>query len=219
MSRHFHFIYVVFLFFIFDTNDALCFYSKKNRTTPMSMGLQVKLRIVGRKNGNEKWLEDAYKTYETRLKPTIAVDTVWHKNDDDMSKAVQKDKSKGHTIVLLVSICDFRAIQFHFTKYSTTHNIIPLSSSYQDPNGKSSTSEIFSDELYQWLDSGGSRVSFVIGGSQGLPLELKEKKANTAPYLLRSLSELTFTHLFARTILIEQIYRASEIRKGSDYHK
>jgi hypothetical protein len=31
------------------------------------MGLDVKIRMVGRKNGGEKWLETAYDTYETRL--------------------------------------------------------------------------------------------------------------------------------------------------------
>jgi 23S rRNA (pseudouridine1915-N3)-methyltransferase len=69
--------------------------------------------------------------------------------------------------------------------------------------------------MYEWLDRGGSRLSFVIGGAEGLPSELK----NTQKLSLLSLSALTFTHQFARIILMEQIYRASEIRKGSAYHK
>jgi Predicted SPOUT methyltransferase len=67
-------------------------------------------------------------------------------------------------------------------------------------------------------------VFFVInckmGGleAEGLPKELKETRNNAQPILL-SLSDLTFTHKFARLVLIEQIYRATEIRKGSGYHK
>ena len=60
---------------------------------------------------------------------------------------------------------------------------------------------------------------FVIGGAEGLPSELKETRSGRPRPTLISLSAMTFTHQFARMLLIEQIYRASEIRKGSGYHK
>ena len=86
-----------------------------------------------------------------------------------------------------------------------------------DPRGKSKSSEQFSEDLYEWLNEGGSRLVFVLGGADGLPPELKSQA--TRSFLLLSLSTLTFTHQFARTVLVEQIYRASEIKKGSGYHK
>ena len=175
--------------------------SNNHNNNRLTMGLEIKIRIVGRrKNSNDQqWLEDAYGMYDTRLRSSnIGVETFWHKSDDDLIKGVVGDSSKGHSIVLL------------------------------DPTGKSCTSEKFSENMYQWLDEGGSRLSFVIGGAEGLPPELKypsshmEKKkipkSLMRPKLL-SLSALTFTHQFARTLLMEQIYRASEIRKGSGYHK
>jgi 23S rRNA (pseudouridine1915-N3)-methyltransferase len=152
----------------------------------LSMGLQIKIRIVGRKNGSEQWLEDAYTMYETRL--PIQVETIWHKNNEDLVKGVNTDREKGHSVVLL------------------------------DPTGKTVTSERFCDNMYDWLDLGGSRMAFVIGGAEGLPTELKYPATGPAMELL-SLSSLTFTHQFARTLLMEQIYRATEIRKGSGYHK
>ena len=82
-----------------------------------------------------------------------------------------------------------------------------------DPLGKSVTSEQFSELLFSALEAGGSRLSFVIGGAEGLPPELRAKAQ------LVSLSRMTFTHQMARLLLAEQVYRAAEIRKGSGYHK
>lgn len=55
----------------------------------------------------------------------------------------------------------------------------------------------------------------MIGGAEGLPPELLEQGDRK----MISLGMMTFTHQFARVLLMEQIYRASEIRKGSGYHK
>ena len=99
------------------------------------MALEVKIRIVGRK-GAEKWLDDGYAMYEKRLKPAgINVQTHYHKNDKDLVKGVTTDVDKTHSVVLL------------------------------DPLGRVLTSENFSDDLYNWFDEGGSRLTFVIGGA------------------------------------------------------
>jgi 23S rRNA (pseudouridine1915-N3)-methyltransferase len=82
-----------------------------------------------------------------------------------------------------------------------------------DPAGIPMDSESFSDFLIQALEENGSRLTFIIGGPEGLPQILKEQGN------LVSLSPLTFTHQLTRLILIEQIYRTMEIRKGSHYHK
>eukprot|EP00581_Thalassiosira_minuscula_P017783 CAMPEP_0183722826 /NCGR_PEP_ID=MMETSP0737-20130205/14669_1 /TAXON_ID=385413 /ORGANISM="Thalassiosira miniscula, Strain CCMP1093" /LENGTH=151 /DNA_ID=CAMNT_0025953063 /DNA_START=135 /DNA_END=590 /DNA_ORIENTATION=+ len=151
------------------------------------MGLEVKIRMVGRKNGGEKWLESAYSTYETRLKPTnLRVTTQYHKSDAELIKNTEADESKNHKIILL------------------------------DPVGKMCTSEVFSENMYRWLEEGGSRLTFVIGGAEGLPEDLKNGGRKRG---MLSLGMMTFTHQFARILLMEQVYRASEIRKGSGYHK
>jgi 23S rRNA (pseudouridine1915-N3)-methyltransferase len=82
-----------------------------------------------------------------------------------------------------------------------------------DSQGDSLTSEQFSQRMYRYLEEGGARLCFVIGGAEGLPPLLK----TSLPLL--SLSSLTFPHQMARLILAEQIYRAVEIRKNSPYHR
>ena len=82
-----------------------------------------------------------------------------------------------------------------------------------DPNGKMFDSLEFAGFLQQQFEKQGSRITFVIGGADGLPLQIKQN----APLI--SLSKLTFTHQITRLVLIEQLYRAMEITKGSPYHK
>jgi 23S rRNA (pseudouridine1915-N3)-methyltransferase len=82
-----------------------------------------------------------------------------------------------------------------------------------DPNGSLMDSGQFSVFLHEKLQEGGSRLAFIIGGPEGLPKSLKQKSQ------LISLSPLTLTHQLTRLILLEQIYRAFEIARGSKYHK
>lgn len=82
---------------------------------------------------------------------------------------------------------------------------------YLDPQGKEYTSEGFSEYMFKEIERGGSKITFAIGGPEGFK-DLEGKKKI-------SLSKMTFTHQMARVILLEQIYRAFEIDKGSEYHK
>jgi len=82
-----------------------------------------------------------------------------------------------------------------------------------DPEGNMFDSESFSHFFYKKMVSFGSQITFVIGGAEGLPQGLRQK------HPMISLSKMTFTHQITRLILVEQIYRAHEIDKGSGYHK
>lgn len=82
-----------------------------------------------------------------------------------------------------------------------------------DPQGKQYTSEEFASMLTKKLEQGGARLGIVIGGPLGLPNELRET------HELISFSKMTFTHQCIRLLLLEQIYRAFEITRGSPYHK
>lgn len=83
-----------------------------------------------------------------------------------------------------------------------------------DPQGKTFSSEKFAGWLSKATIQYNSRLTFAIGGPDGFPSSIKSKAA-----FLWSLSPLTFTHQLTRIILLEQIYRAFEIQRGSQYHK
>jgi 23S rRNA (pseudouridine1915-N3)-methyltransferase len=59
-----------------------------------------------------------------------------------------------------------------------------------------------------------STVDLIIGGSWGLSDELKSR----ADFKL-SMGKMTFPHQLCRVMLLEQVYRAFQISKGTKYHK
>jgi 23S rRNA (pseudouridine1915-N3)-methyltransferase len=75
-----------------------------------------------------------------------------------------------------------------------------------------------SEELAQKFDRlphrGVSHIAFIIGGSLGLSPSVKEVSS-----LALSFSKMTFPHQLMRLILMEQIYRAFTINRGTAYHK
>lgn len=71
---------------------------------------------------------------------------------------------------------------------------------------------VSSERLCQKLTPYGARITFLIGGAEGLPSGLKCSWR-------WCLSPLTFTHQMVRLILLEQLYRCQEIERGSQYHK
>lgn len=82
-----------------------------------------------------------------------------------------------------------------------------------DERGKKMASRQFSEWIATQETMGVSRLVFVVGGAFGIAENLKQKA-----HLTLSLSEFTFPHDLARVLVLEQIYRALQIRSGSRYH-
>lgn len=82
-----------------------------------------------------------------------------------------------------------------------------------DPMGSMMDSIGFTDWIFHKFEIYGSKISFAIGGPDGFYKKDKEQ------YPMISLSKLTFTHQMTRIILLEQIFRAFQIRQNSPYHK
>ena len=82
-----------------------------------------------------------------------------------------------------------------------------------DEKGAEYTSREFAGFIEKMMVSGKEQITFILGGHNGLELEL----LNSADMTI-SLSRLTFTHQMVRLIFIEQLYRAFTIIKGEAYH-
>jgi 23S rRNA (pseudouridine1915-N3)-methyltransferase len=82
-----------------------------------------------------------------------------------------------------------------------------------DGRGTTLTSSAFAQKLAAWQDAG-AEPAFVIGGAEGLA----DSVLNEAPFKL-SLGAMTWPHLLARGMLLEQLYRAQQILDGHPYHR
>lgn len=138
----------------------------------------LKLKLISVGKTKEEWLDAAIDEYVKRLKPVMAIEFLWVKNDEQLIAAVEKESG---------AVC-------------------------LDAAGKQMTSEQFASFIGKSFEDNGSRLTLVIGGAEGLPPKLKN-------YPLISLSLMTMTHQIVRLVLMEQMYRAFEILKGSKYHK
>jgi len=83
-----------------------------------------------------------------------------------------------------------------------------------DERGKSLASTTFAERLQRWQGDGVKTLAFVIGGADGLA-QPTVQRAN----LVLSLGTMTWPHLLARILLLEQLYRAQQILNGHPYHR
>ena len=83
-----------------------------------------------------------------------------------------------------------------------------------DERGASWTSRQFAERLASWRNAGAPALAFAIGGADGLGQVVIDR----ADAVL-SLGPMTWPHLLARSLLLEQLYRAQQILAGHPYHR
>ncbi len=82
-----------------------------------------------------------------------------------------------------------------------------------DAAGEALSSETFAHRLEDWSDRTAD-LAFLIGGPDGLEASLRKRSDHVL-----SLGPMTWPHLLARVMLVEQLYRASCILAGHPYHR
>lgn len=83
-----------------------------------------------------------------------------------------------------------------------------------DERGSAWSSLELADHLRDWRDAGAAAVAFAIGGADGLGSAVIERAD-----VVLSLGPMTWPHLLARGMLLEQLYRAQQILAGHPYHR
>lgn len=159
--------------------------------------MMIKIICVGKIK--EKYFISAIEEYKKRLSAYATVEFIEVPDEKIPLNASLKDeenikKKEGDRVLSKIKDHDF---------------VILL-----DVYGKEIDSVSFSNYLNNKMIQGNSSFTFVIGGSLGLSLSLRERANEKI-----SLSKMTFTHQFCRVILLEQIYRAFKIMRGETYHK
>jgi|TARA_B110000967_G_scaffold205775_1_gene251038 23S rRNA (pseudouridine1915-N3)-methyltransferase len=84
---------------------------------------------------------------------------------------------------------------------------------YLDEGGETLDSLEFSGRVQEWKIAG-EETHLAIGPAQGWP-----STNMPTPSRRLSLSKMTYPHELASVLLVEQLYRATEILRGTAYHK
>jgi len=109
-------------------------------------------------------------------------------------------------------------LEYHSDKLSTERYVALLDKIkgnliYMDERGEMFDSLQFSEKVHGW-NIAVDDTHLAVGPAQGWPAS---GISNKVPRL--SLSMMTFPHELASVLLVEQLYRATEILRGTAYHK
>ncbi len=158
--------------------------------------LSVNIICVGKLK--ESYLREAVDEYSKRMKPLCKLNII------ELPEERVGDNPSQSEIERTVSAESERIMQ----KLSKGDYVIAMC-----VEGRNISSEELSARIED-ISMQSSTVDLVIGGSWGLSDKLKSRAD-----LKLSMGKMTFPHQLCRVMLLEQLYRAFQISKGTKYHK
>lgn len=158
--------------------------------------LNVNILCVGKLK--ESYLRDAVEEYSKRMRPLCRLSIV-----ELQEEKTGEDPSPAEIRKTVTAESD-RILQ----KLGKSDYVVALCI-----EGKNISSPELSAKLEEIAQLAGT-VDFIIGGSWGLSDALKAR----ADFRL-SMGKMTFPHQLFRVMLLEQLYRAFQISRGTKYHK
>lgn len=154
----------------------------------------MKVKVICPGKIKEKWLNGGIDEYKKRLSKYTNLEIIEVADAPDSIPCDRALLEEGERILAKVGPQDVMWVM--------------------DLHGKLMTSEEISEALIRDMEKGGSSITVVIGGSNGLSPAVV-KRANRRICF----GNITLTHQMTRLVLLEQIYRGFKIANGEKYHK
>lgn len=159
--------------------------------------LKIDLIVLGKIK--EKYLNEAIDEYKKRISRFASLNIVELKDRDKPDKLSDAELDK---------IIDEESEEI-LTKIDETSFVITL-----EIAGKLLTSEEFAEEIKNVSVRGCSKITLIIGGSNGF-----NKKVSNKADLKLSFGRMTMNHKLMRVVLLEQVFRCFKIINNEAYHK
>lgn len=159
--------------------------------------LKIDLIVLGKIK--EKYLNEAIDEYKKRISRFASLNIVELKDRDKPDKLSDAELKK---------IIDEESEEI-LTKIDEDSFVITL-----EIAGKLLTSEEFAEEIKNVSVRGYSKITLIIGGSNGF-----NKKVSNKADLKLSFGRMTMNHKLMRVVLLEQIFRCFKIINNEAYHK
>lgn len=155
----------------------------------------IKINLIAMGDIKEKYLKDAITEYSKRLSRFADLKII------ELKEHIANSSSDADTINALKK--DAVEIEKHIKGYPICLDI----------DGKMYSSVQFKEKIEK-LANTTSEITFIIGASNGLYQDIKNKCKEKL-----SFSPMTFPHQLMRVIFLEQLYRAFTIMNNISYHK
>lgn len=159
--------------------------------------LKIDLIVLGKIK--EKYLNEAIYEYKKRISRFASLNIIELKDRDKPDKLSDAELDK---------IIDEESEEI-LTKLDEESFVITL-----EIAGKLLTSEEFAEKVKEIAVSGYSKITLIIGGSNGF-----NKKVSNKADLKLSFGRMTMNHKLMRVVLLEQVFRCFKIINNEAYHK
>lgn len=159
--------------------------------------LKIDLIVLGKIK--EKYLNEAIYEYKKRISRFASLNIIELKDRDKPDKLSDAELDK---------IIDEESEEI-VSKIDETSFVITL-----EIAGKLLTSEEFAEEIKNVSVRGYSKITLIIGGSNGF-----NKKVSNKADLKLSFGRMTMNHKLMRVVLMEQVFRGFKIINNEAYHK